>query len=158
MREKSLAQNRFSYIMGCAMAKKLPKGESAMLSRILVALLSFALLTMTAMAGELSVSEAVTAKGVEKQAAIAPGDKFSADVGKVYLLSTIKGAGDNVVEIKHIWYQGSTKVAEVPLKIKADSWTTFSYAVIDPSQKGEWKVEIVDAAGTVLKSLSFTIE
>lgn len=129
-----------------------------MLSRILVALLSFALLTMTAMAGELTVTEAVTAKGVEKQAAIAPGDKFPADVGKVYLLSTIKGAGDNVAEIKHIWYQGSTKVAEVPLKIKADTWTTFSYAVIDPSQKGEWKVEIVDAAGTVLKSLSFTIE
>ncbi len=124
--------------------------------RILVALLTFALFTTAAMA--LEVTEAATAKGVEKQAAISPGDKFPADVGKVYLLTRVKGAGDSMAEIKHIWYQGSAKVAEVSLKIKADDWTTYSYAMIDPSQKGAWKVDVVDSACTVLKSLNFTIE
>lgn len=124
--------------------------------RILVALLTFVLFTTAAMA--LEVTEAATAKGIEKQAAVSPGSSFPADVGKVYLLTRVKGAGDTMAEIKHIWYQGSAKMAEVSLKLKSDDWTTYSYVIVDPSQKGAWKVDVIDSSGTVLKSLNFNIE
>lgn len=128
-----------------------------MIVRLFIVVLGCMLLSAVAFGGELSIVEAATAKGVEKGGAIAPGSTFPADVGKVYLLNHIKGAMGEAA-VKNIWYYKNTKVAEVSLKLKSDDWTTYSYVQIMPEQKGDWKVEIVDESGNVLKSLGFSVE
>lgn len=125
--------------------------------RFLLVLVSLVLLSSVAYAEDLMVSEAVAAKGVEKQGAIAPGDKFGSDVGKVYILSRVQGsAGES--DIIHVWYYNENKMGEVPLKIKSADWKTYSYHEIMPEQKGAWRVDITDGMGKVLKSVMFTIE
>ncbi len=126
--------------------------------RFLAILVSLLLWSTAAYAEEaLTVSEAVAAKGVEKQGAISPGDKFTADVAKVYILSKVEGATAETT-IKHVWYYKEANVGSVELKVKSSPWTTYSYHEITADQKGAWRVDITDSAGKVLKSVSFTIE
>ncbi len=127
--------------------------------RFLGVLVSLVLLSAAIAYAEeaLTVPEAVAAKGVEKQGAVSPGDNFGADVGKVYLLSRVEGASGETT-IKHAWFYKDANVGTVELKVKSANWTTYSYHEITPDQKGNWRVDITDSAGKVLKSVSFTIE
>jgi len=109
---------------------------------------------------ELKIEQAVIAKDVdqEKREPVEPGDKFSAEVGKVYCFIRVTGAKGET-EIKMAWYLGDKVVSEIPLKVKASTWRTWSYKTIDPAtMKGAWKVEIKDAGGKILTTLNFTIE
>ena len=81
---------------------------------------------------------------------------FDANVGKLYCLSQITG-GSADVTIKHIWSHGGKVVAEVPLTIKGSRWRTWSSKTIPASWTGEWTVKIVDANGTELKTVTFTV-
>ncbi|HAS54831.1 MAG TPA: DUF2914 domain-containing protein, partial [Nitrospiraceae bacterium] len=57
-----------------------------------------------------------------------------------------------------VWTLGMNEMARVPLTIRAYSkFRTWAYKTI-AGMKGDWKVEIVDGAGTVLKSAAFKIE
>ena len=49
-------------------------------------------------------------------------------------------------------------MAKIDLPMKAKSWRTWSAKTIMPAWKGDWKVEIQDSNGTVIKSISFRIK
>ena len=63
---------------------------------------------------ELKVEQAVIAKDVdrEKREPVEPGEKFSADVGKLYCFVKLTGAKEET-EIKHIWYLEEEVMSEV---------------------------------------------
>ncbi len=108
-------------------------------------------------ASELKIEQAVIAKDVQNREPVEPGDKFSADVGKVYCFNRISGAKGET-EIKHVWYMGDKVVSEIPLKINGPTWRTWSYKTIDKTMIGAWKVEVKDSDGKVLTTIAFTIE
>ena len=57
-----------------------------------------------------------------------------------------------------MWTFGEKEVDKVPQTIKAFSkYRTWANKTI-AGRKGDWKVDIIDESGTVLKSASFKIE
>ena len=57
--------------------------------------------------------------------------------------------------IKHLWYKGDEKIAEYTLPFKGQKWRTYSNKKILKGQAGEWRVEVVDNSGKLLKAVHF---
>lgn len=105
----------------------------------------------------IEVKEAYIAKGVVELKPIAPANRFSSDIGRVYCFTRITGAKD-VTKIKHLWFYKDRFMAQVELPVKSPDWRTYSSKRILPSWKGPWRVDITDSNGLLLKSLHFEIE
>lgn len=57
-----------------------------------------------------------------------------------------------------VWTMGANEMGKVPLKVKALSkFRTWANKSIG-GMKGDWKVEVMDESGAVLKSAAFKIE
>ena len=93
---------------------------------------------------------------VEDHQPVNPAESFPADVGKVYLWTSILNPGTKT-EITHVWYRGDIQVGEVPLAVRFSRTRTWSTKTILPSQTGAWHVDVVDANDNVLGSYAFTI-
>jgi hypothetical protein len=57
--------------------------------------------------------------------------------------------------IKHLWYKGDEKVAEYTLPVKGQKWRTYSKKRILKGSAGEWRVDVVDESGKLLKTVKF---
>ncbi|MBU1618923.1 MAG: DUF2914 domain-containing protein [Gammaproteobacteria bacterium] len=69
------------------------------------------------------------------------------------LYSEIKGL--NGQSIEHLWYYEGKLMTRVKLPVKLDYWRTYSRKEFDSSQKGEWRVEILDPQQNLLFSHHF---
>jgi hypothetical protein len=59
--------------------------------------------------------------------------------------------------VLHRWYQRDEINATVKLNLEPPRWSTYSRIQVRSEDRGPWKVEIVDAAGVVLKTLRFSV-
>ncbi|MBN1397640.1 MAG: DUF2914 domain-containing protein [Bacteroidetes bacterium] len=82
---------------------------------------------------------------------------FTADVGKLYCFTKLQGEADTA-EISHVWFCNDKEVAKIPLVVKAKTWRTWSAKTILPEWTGDWRVEVQDAAGSVVSTISFKIK
>lgn len=57
--------------------------------------------------------------------------------------------------VKHLWYKGDEKVAEFKLPVKGEKWRTYSKKTIQKGWAGDWRVEVVDETGKLLKTVKF---
>ena len=74
---------------------------------------------------------------------------------KLYYFTELTGlAGETVT---HRWEYSGEVQAEVAFSVGADRWRVWSSKNIQPEWIGEWRVTIVDSAGTVLDSASIDI-
>jgi hypothetical protein len=104
----------------------------------------------------LSVVEAKICEGIIDKEPIAPGDVFSKDIPVLYCFSRIKSS--EASEIRHIWYFQDKPVSEIPLSIGTSSgWRTYSSKNISLTSEGNWKVEIINANGDILKTIQFVV-
>lgn len=94
--------------------------------------------------------------GVEERELTGEASTFPSIVDRVYCWTCVQGA-DEPTEVTHVWYYGVEKMAEVALPVKYSRHRTWSYKTILPEWKGEWSVEILDAAGNKLDSILFEI-
>jgi hypothetical protein len=94
---------------------------------------------------------------IEERNPVGSGESFPSSIPSVSCYTVIKSAHD--LDIRHIWYFNNRQVLNVPLRISASDagWRVFSTKSISPSFKGPWKVDIQTENGTLLKSLSFTV-
>lgn len=125
-----------------------------------IVLTVFAVLTCipAATAGPgLSVEEASIATGIEELSPAGTGKSFPRDAGKLWCYSKIGGGGEGD-SIVHNWYYGERLMAEVKLPINSPLYRTYSSKNILPGWTGQWRVEIIDTEGTLLKTLNFTVE
>ena len=99
--------------------------------------------------------EAVLARSVVDRAPQDTGVAFPAEVGELVLWTRVTGGAGQT--LNHVWFYGDTEVANVPLTIGGSPWRTWSRKTIPVEATGAWRVEIRDAAGTVLKQLDFTV-
>jgi hypothetical protein len=98
--------------------------------------------------------EAAVALAIEDRIPVDTGSAFPADVGRVWLWTSVTGAEGQTMS--HVWSHGEHEWV-VELQIGADRWRTWSNKTIPPEWTGEWKVEVRDGAGTVLKTVTFTV-
>jgi hypothetical protein len=103
-----------------------------------------------------AVADAKLGTGVVDREPEGVSDSFKADVGKVYCWTKVTGAEGT--EITHAWYKGDEKMGEVKLSVKYPSMRTWSAKTIPADGAGDWRVDVIAADGTVLKSLTFKVE
>lgn len=60
--------------------------------------------------------------------------------------------------LRHVWLRDSQVVKETELPIKGRRWRVYSTLPINAESVGNWRVEVRDSAGAVIKSVEFRIQ
>jgi hypothetical protein len=105
----------------------------------------------------LSVQEMLVVTDIEKLKPIGVAESFPATVGKLFCFTKITGARTGTL-VRHLWFYGDRLMSMVSLPVKQTSWRTYSLQSIQPRWTGAWRVDVTAEDGTLLKSVSFTIE
>lgn len=103
-----------------------------------------------------TVKRATMTSGLENREPVDENSEFDNSIGKVFCFSEIE-TDESPTTVTHVWFYGEKIMAEVSLQINGKRWRTKSSKNILKSWTGDWKVEIRDQEGNVLKELKFTI-
>jgi len=105
----------------------------------------------------LTVGRLVIAAGIENREPIGLADTFSSDTPGVYcFLEANNIAAD--IEVAFVWILNGTEILETPMALKAaPRWRTWADKKLY-GLEGDWKVELRDASGTVLRTVEFKVE
>lgn len=82
---------------------------------------------------------------------------FLKTVEQLYCYTKISG-GSEPSKIWHVWYYNDQEMARIELSVKAEMWRTWSSKKIAEEWIGDWRVDVVNEAGIVLKSKAFKIK
>jgi len=106
---------------------------------------------------DFTIARFVVGTGVEKSEPVGIAETFPASTEKVYcFLEATQILKDT--EISFVWVYGGKEMLKTILPIKAGAkWRTYANKNLR-GLKGEWKVEIKDSEGKVLKDLKFKVE
>lgn len=104
----------------------------------------------------LSVEEMSFCKAIEYREPVGIDTVFTDRLERIYCFTRVTGAPDPTI-IYHLWYFNNEEKVRVPLEVKSASWRTWSSKKIIKGETGDWRVDILDANGNLLKSGSFTI-
>lgn len=105
----------------------------------------------------ITISRLVIGTGVENREPIGAAETFPDSTEKVYcFLEAINIVKDTEVSI--IWFHGQNEMLKINLPLKmGPRWRTYVYKNLR-GLKGDWKVEIRDANGNLLKDIKFKVE
>jgi hypothetical protein len=104
-----------------------------------------------------AVKRLVIGTGVENSEPIGVAETFPASTEKVYcFLEATDIAKDT--EVSFVWFSGEKEMSKfsVPLK-EGPRWRTYAYKNLREI-KGDWKVEVRDSEGKILKDVKFKVE
>ena len=99
--------------------------------------------------------ETVVATAVQDRQPVGEGVDFPADVGQIFVWTRVTGATGT--SIQHVWMHPDGQETPVSLDVGGSPWRTWSSKTIPREWAGEWTVEIRDAAGNVLDTVSFMV-
>jgi hypothetical protein len=99
-----------------------------------------------------AAAEVKAAKGIENKEPVEEGTSFAAG-DKVFIWSRITGAANTT--IKHVWKKNGQEIWFATLPVKSTRWTTSSRRTVQP---GEYVVEVQAEDGSVIGSVSFTVQ
>ncbi len=103
------------------------------------------------------VKRLVVSTGVENGEPTGVAETFPASAEKVYcFLEAADIAKDT--EVSFVWFSGEKELSKfgVPLK-EGSRWRTYAYKNLR-EMKGDWKVEVRDSEGKVVKEVKFKVE
>jgi hypothetical protein len=105
----------------------------------------------------MTIARLVVGTGVEKGEPVGVADKFPATQEKVYCFLEAKNIpGD--MEISFVWIYGQKELLKTTLPLKmGGKWRTYAHKNLR-GLKGDWKVEIRNASGNLLKDIQFKVE
>ena len=114
------------------------------------------LVSGSGVAGALEIAEGVITTQVEDHRPVDRVQRWSAAAGPLYCFTRIVGA-EEPTPIFHVWYRGDQEVARVELRVRNSPWNTWSVKTLEAGWTGDWRVEVVDAAGRLLRSIPFVL-
>lgn len=79
----------------------------------------------------------------------------SSSVKELYCFTRLVGEEGLETSIKHVWYRDGEKVGESELPVKGERWRTFSRKAVEKGASGDWRVDVLDSEGKLLKSVKF---
>ena len=88
---------------------------------------------------------------LKDRAPVDPGSAFQP--GKVYCWTDVKG-GSGTLRLVHVWMRDDLVVHRQSVRVRGQSWVTWSYHDVGP---GQWKVQVQDPTGAVVGQGSFTV-
>jgi hypothetical protein len=99
----------------------------------------------------------VISKDVQYREPVGIGENFSKDTEKVYCFLDTRNIAEDTT-ISFVWYFEGKEMANVNLPLlQGPRWRTYSSKRL-AGLTGDWKVELQDAEGTVVKTVEFTVE
>ncbi len=93
---------------------------------------------------------------VENLTPIYPSAVFSVSSGQVCCFTSFDRVPSNTV-IYHKWYHRDELSTQTRLRLYPKKWSTYSVIQLRETDKGPWRVEIVDQSGHVFDVLRFSI-
>lgn len=93
----------------------------------------------------------------ETRTLVGEAETFGTDLERIWCLTRIRGVTPPAT-VTHAWYYEGKTMARVDLKVGSSDWRTWSSKRYLPAWTGHWEVKVLDEAGKVLASGSFTIE
>ena len=105
---------------------------------------------------KLTLARAVMCEGINGQTTLGEAVVFSVKLGRVLCFSFFDPVPQQT-SISHKWFFRDKINTEVKLSLKPLRWATFSRVHLRDTDKGPWRVEIIDQEGRVLHILRFSI-
>lgn len=128
------------------------------MKRVLLIVLSLTLLwSGPVLAAELQVAQGVVTTQIVNRMPVDEIQSYTASVGKLYCFTRIVGA-QGETSITDVWKLNGQEVARVKLPVRSPDWRTWSSKTIPPDAKGNWEVDVLDAQGQLLKTITFTLK
>lgn len=108
-------------------------------------------------AREFAIARLVVGTGVENREPVGVAEEFPASTEKIYcFLEATNIAKDS--EISLVWFHGQKEMLKVSLPLKmGPKWRTYAYKNLR-GLTGDWKVEVKDADGELLKDIKFKVK
>jgi hypothetical protein len=106
---------------------------------------------------DFAVARLVVGTGVENREPVGVAETFPATTEKVYcFLEATEISKD--MEISFIWFHGEKEMLKTNIPLQTGpKWRTFANKNIG-GMKGDWKVEVRDAKGNLVKDIKFKVE
>ena len=105
---------------------------------------------------EVELSRTALCLRVEERQPVDVDTIFPDNVGQLFAFTRV-GKVDGPTRITHVWYFQDREMARVDLQVGGNGWRTWSSKKILPAWSGDWKVDILDARGTRIKTLDFRV-
>lgn len=105
---------------------------------------------------DVEVTRAVVATGVADREPVGEATSFAATAGTLYFYTVLEGDFPEQ-RIEHVWLHEGEEVARVGLNARGPRWRTWSTKTLPADPAGDWTVRVLDASGTELESVDFTI-
>lgn len=122
---------------------------------LLIGLLAFPLAAQQA--PSFAVTRMVACTNVENYEPVGEAEAFPAATEKIWcFLDAAQIVAETTVTF--VWYCGDQEYSRFSLPLKAGQrWVTYAW-IFTNGRTGDWKVDLQDAAGTVVKSVAFKIQ
>ena len=105
---------------------------------------------------DLTIEVSVICEQIEEREPVNVDSTFAVTVEKLYCFTKIAGAEEQTT-ISHVWYWGETERARIELPVRSISWRTYTAKKIQEHEVGNWRVDVLNADGTVLRTIRFNI-
>ncbi len=136
----------------------------------LIIVLTFTVIASSSILGETAAQESiqesapaftvgrlVIAGSIEDREPVGIVNVFASATEKVYCFLEAQDIAEDT-SVTFVWYFGEKEMAKVELPLSQGSrWRTYSSKRL-AGLKGDWKVELQDAAGAVLQTVEFKVE
>jgi len=120
---------------------------------VLVAVISLAGMVYAAV----TLERMDVAGGLENKQPTGIAASFPATQEKVYCYIELRNVPEDTT-ITYVWTLGLNEMAKVTQNVKkSNRWRTWCSKSLG-GMKGDWKVDVLDASGAVLKSATFTVQ
>lgn len=103
-----------------------------------------------------TIEESVMCEDVENMEPVREAIVFPVEKGHIICFTSITNIKKKTYII-HRWIHSDEVITTKRLKIRPPYWKTYSKIQLRETDKGPWRVEIVDAEGRVLRILRFSV-
>lgn len=108
--------------------------------------------------GALSVEEiSITTRIIRGNPVDAVQRISSMAIKEIYCFTKVVSPDDGQREIIHAWYRKDELISRFRLPVSGTSWRTYSKKLVTRDMAGEWRVEVLDSEGKLLKTTKFTL-
>ncbi len=125
---------------------------------VVMLLLLFVALAPCADAASLTVTELAVTTKVSKGKPIDSVHRISNhSVRALYGFTRTQSDSGEATTVTHVWLRNGQQVKETTLPVRGKHWRLYSTLPVDASSVGNWRLEVRDATGQLIKAVDFQI-
>jgi hypothetical protein len=81
----------------------------------------------------------------------------SSSIHELYCYTKVTDSEDAERQIVHEWYRNDEMVSRKVLPVQGTSWRTYSKIPVSKDLAGDWRVDVLDTTGNLLKTMKFIL-